>query len=137
MIKNPFVKKVIPVEGQQWIPLLKKNGYTDATITTAASKIEKMDPQLQEALVRWDRIGALPDRVIEGFTVAGLMENAGMHPIGAFLMMDWLLREPDEAKYALAQPVDKLEISQEIVNKIEESEVSDYPEEAELSLEKE
>lgn len=137
MFKNPFFRTPWPVEGERWLPMLKRNGYSDAAAASAAPKIEKMDPQLQNDLLRWDKIGDLPDREIEGFTVAGLVENLGMHPIGAFLMMDWLLREPDEAKYALAQPVTKLEISQAVLKRIAESEDVDVPEDTEYNLEQE
>ena len=92
MFKNPFFRIPKPTEGEQWLPLLKRNGYSDAAAASAAPKIEKMDPQLQNDLLRWDKIGAFPDREIEGFTVSGLVEHAEMHPIDAFLMMDWLLR---------------------------------------------
>ena len=135
MFKNPFFRIPRPVEGDQWLPLLKRNGYSDAAAASAAPKINKMDPQLQNDLLRWDKIGDYPDREIEGFTVSGLVENVGMHPIGAFLMMDWLLREPDEAKYALAQPLTKLEISQAALKSIAESEDTDTPESTEENLE--
>lgn len=137
MFKNPFFRIPRPVEGDQWLPLLKRNGYSDAAAASAAPKIEKMDPQLQNDLLRWDKIGDYPDREIEGFTVAGLVENAGMHPIGAFLMMDWLLREPDEAKYALAQPLTKLEISQAALARIAESEDADLPTDSDDNSEQE
>ena len=112
-------------EGEKWLPLLEKNGYPDAAAASAAPKLERMDPELQKALLRWDKIGAFPDREIEGFTVAGLVDNVGLHPIGAFLMMDWLLREPDEAKYALAQPITTLELNETALEKISESEEMD------------
>lgn len=129
MFKNPFIKKAEPAEGEQWIPFLRRNGYSDAAVASAAPKLEHMDPDLKKSLLRWDKIGDLPDREIEGFTVAGLIEYADLHPIGAFLMMDWLLREPEEAKYALAQPVSGLEITTELLSKLEESEAKDHPDE--------
>lgn len=137
MFKNPFFRTPRPAEGEQWLPLLKRNGYSDAAAASAAPKIEKMDPQLQNDLLRWDKIGDFPNREIEGFTVAGLVENVGMHPIGAFLVLDWLLREPDEAKCVLAQPLTKLEISQAALTQIAESEDTDVPTCSEDRLEQE
>ena len=137
MFKNPFFRIPRPTEGEQWLPLLKRNGYTDAEAASAAPKIERMDAQLRNDLLRWDKIGDYPDREVEGFTVAGLVENTGMHPVGAFLMLDWLLREPDEAKYALAQPLTKLEISQTTLTRIAESEDTDIPKCSEENLEQE
>lgn len=128
MLKNPFFKIPQPTEGERWLPLLRRNGYSGAALASAAPKIERMEPQLQQDLLRWEKIGDFPDREIEGFTVAGLVENAGLHPIGAFMMMDWLLREPDEAKYALAQPFTALEIDETGQTRIEESEDADTPE---------
>ena len=128
MLKNPFFKIPQPTEGERWLPLLRRNGYSGADLASAAPKIERMEPQLQQDLLRWEKIGDFPDREIEGFTVAGLVENVGLHPIGAFLMMDWLLREPDEAKYALAQSLTTLEIDETGQTRIEESEDMDTPE---------
>ena len=125
MFKN--FKVLQPAEGARWLPLLQKNGYSGAALMPAALKIERMDPQLQQELLRWDKIGDFPDREVEGFTVSGLVENAGLHPIGAFLMMDWLLREPNEAKYALAQPLTRLEIDKTVLTRIAESEEADTP----------
>ena len=52
-------------------------------------------------------------------------------------MMDWLLREPDEAKYALAQPLTKLEISQAALARIAESEDADLPTDSDDNSEQE
>lgn len=137
MFKNPIFRIPRPLEGEQWLPLLKRNGYSDAAASSAAPKIEKMDAQLKNDLLRWDKIGDFPDKEIDGFTVAGLVENVGMHPIGAFLMMDWLLREPDAARCALAQPIAELEINQTALTRIAESEDADVPEATEDNLEQE
>jgi len=131
MFKIPFFMKAKPERGEQWLELLERNGYSEAAAASAAPKIEKMDPTLRQELLRWDRYGILPDREIEGFTVEGLTKNAGMHTIGAFLVLDWLLREPEEAKLALAQPVTRLEVSQEALEKTIESEAADKPDAAE------
>lgn len=137
MFKNPFFKISQPTEGERWLPLLQRNGYSGVALASVAPKIERMEPQLQQELLRWEEIGDFPDREIEGFTVAGLVENVGLHPIGAFLMMDWLLREPNEAKYALAQPLTKLEIDETALARIEESENVDVPENEEENFEQE
>ena len=86
-----------------------------------------MEPRLKEALLRWDRIGELPDYCIQGFTAQELMEHMGLHPVAAILMLDWLLREPEEAKFAIANSNDRLMISPELCQKLARIEEEDCP----------
>ena len=112
---------------RSWKKFLLKNGYSRAGAESAAPKLEKMDPRLMEALLRWDRVGELPDFPVQGFTAQELMEHLGLHPIAAILMLDWLLREPEAAKSAIANSGDRLMISPELCRKLARTEEEDQP----------
>lgn len=45
--------------------------------------------------------GTEPDLCIENYTCKGLMQEFGLSLTGALLTLDWLLREPEEAKQAI------------------------------------
>lgn len=42
-----------------------------------------------------------PADIIEGVTVQMLVEEAGLKPMNAFIAMDWLMKDPEAAKFAL------------------------------------
>lgn len=81
-------------------------GYTRPEAEQAAARIERMDPRLLEQLDQWFRTGSLPEDAYEGFTVAELVEERGFTVPAAFLYLDWVLKEPEAAKSALADMAD-------------------------------
>ena len=81
-------------------------GYTRHEAEQAAAKMEQMTPRLLEQLDLWFRTGNLPEDACEGFTVAELVEERGFAVPAAFLYLDWVIREPDAAKAALADMAD-------------------------------
>lgn len=76
-------------------------GYPDYMLTNTVAKIMAMNPELKKDFDTWFEKGILSDRIIEGYTLAKLVSDYGMNTVGAFLTMDWLVREPDFAKKAL------------------------------------
>lgn len=103
-----------------WVDFLRKNEYPEPAVFSAALKLDSMASDLQEMLLGWDRTGDMPDTEVEGFTVRELMEYKGMNEIAAVLMLDWLRRDPEEAKLALAEPVTKFCIGEEEMQKLEQ-----------------
>ena len=81
-------------------------GYTHPEAEQAAMKIERMAPWLLEQLDQWFRTGSLPEEEYEGFTVAELVDERGFTVPAAFLYLDWLMKEPEAAKLALADMAD-------------------------------
>lgn len=108
-----------------WIDFLKKNGYPDVSAVSAAAKLDVLSADLQDALLRWDKSGELPDLEAEGFTLRDLVDYNGLTEIAAFLMLDWLRREPETAKLALAEPMDRLEIGENERKQLAECEAAD------------
>jgi hypothetical protein len=71
-------------------------------------KLAKMQPQLRLAFGIWLRTRQAPTLDIEGFTFDQLANEYKMSPYGAFLTLDWLLREPQRASHALKQGYDRV-----------------------------
>lgn len=81
-------------------------GYTHPEAEQAVTRMERMDSRLLEQLDRWFLTGDLPGDVYEGFTAAELMDERGFTAPAAFLYLDWVLKEPETAKAALADMAD-------------------------------
>ena len=62
-----------------------------------ADKIENLSPVLQEAFDCWVKCNIEPSFSIKGYSYSSLIETYNMKPIGAFLTLDWLIKEPEEA----------------------------------------
>ena len=62
----------------------------------------------------------IPDEQVENVTVQELVDNLSMEPVNAFIAVDWLTKQPEEAKYALMRPWHGLEIPQELLQAMAE-----------------
>ena len=85
--------------------ILKEQGYPEFMLEKTYNKIMNLQPTVANAFDQWINHGIIPDLEIEGYTYTHLVENMNMKPIGAFLTLDWLIREPERAKLALSQGV--------------------------------
>ena len=63
--------------------------------------IQKTNPVILNAFEAFITDGVEPDLCIENYTCKGLMQKFGLSLTGALLTLDWLLREPEEAKQAI------------------------------------
>lgn len=113
------------LESNQWVDLLKRNDYPEVTICSAISKLENLSDDLKKDLLHWDKTGELPNIEVEDFTVQELIEYYGLHEIAAILMLDWLRREPNEAKIALAQPISIVHIEDNEIELLKQCEKLD------------
>jgi len=80
-----------------------KHDYTSEQLKYLFGKLRTMDPQLRRDFLKWIFTGNYPETEIENVTVPLLVEKAGFKPINAFLIMDWLKKEPQTAKYMLTR----------------------------------
>jgi len=69
--------------------------------------VMKMDPQVRRRTFKFLQTGEIEDTEIEGYSIQKLTET-GMNPLGAFLMQDWLLRNPEEAMRAMKRRHDSI-----------------------------
>ena len=79
------------------IELLKKQGYHSFMLDKTATKIENLSQPLKEAFSMWVDCGIEPSFSIKGYSYQTLIEKFDMKPIGAFLTLDWIIREPEKA----------------------------------------
>lgn len=116
-------------EIQTWRKVLLNQGYSTIGAESAAGRIVSMDSGLKEKYIQWLESGVLPAIEIEGFDLVGLMDSLGMTETAAFLALDWLLREPEQAKFSLAEPVDRVIISKEAIEAVDKAETMDVDKE--------
>lgn len=83
------------------IDLLNEENYPAHMIENTINKLENLQPVISLAFTDWVFDGLFPSIVIEGYSYTILTNEYGMKPIGAFLTLDWLTRDPDKAVKAL------------------------------------
>lgn len=68
-------------------------------------KIEQFSPIIKDSFQKWAKTGKSSDTAIEGYCFDDLVKKYGMKPVGAFITLDWLIREPEKAKASLAKGI--------------------------------
>ncbi|MGE5653141.1 MAG: hypothetical protein ACM3ZQ_02580 [Bacillota bacterium] len=81
--------------------LMTEFSYPARGAALVAEKLMKLHPELEAQFVIWWHNGSLPRVTVEEYTVERLMHEHSMNPIAAMLTLDWLLREPEQAKASL------------------------------------
>lgn len=82
--------------------------YTEGNIEKIIEKIENLTPELRMGLEKFIETGDLPETEVEGWTVKKLKEERGMNEVASILTLDWLGREPKEAKETLEKGFDHI-----------------------------
>lgn len=80
--------------------------YKGEHLEDVVSKIESMDADLREKVEKFLETGEVEDMEVEGYTAEKLISDWGMLELAAYLTLDWLRREPEEAKRALEHGFD-------------------------------
>lgn len=82
--------------------LLVQRGYTEHNAALVAQEIPNLHPSLMPLWEQWvARPESCGDYAAEGYSVKGLMEQHRMTYPAALLTIDWLLKEPENAKASL------------------------------------
>ena len=89
------------MERTEIIKLLKEEGYPEFMLEKTADKIVAFAPVLAVAFEEFSSVGTSPQITVEGYSFEKLVDEFNMNPIGAFITLDWLIREPENAKNAL------------------------------------
>lgn len=76
-------------------------GYSDRGAQIVAAKLAVLHPELAGAAEEWWAGKALPQIILQGYTVERLSSERGLSPVAAILTLDWLFRDPVAAKKAL------------------------------------
>lgn len=88
--------------------LIFEFGYPEEGAKLVAEKLAACQPEIKEAFLKWWDEGQLGTIEVEGYTLQKLMEKHSLKPIAAFLTLDWLAREPEKARAALARGHDRI-----------------------------
>lgn len=80
---------------------LVEEQYPEFMIEKTVDKIEAFSPVVANAFCSWCKRKEQINLVVEGFSFNDLISKWGMNPVGAFITLDWLIREPEKAKKAL------------------------------------
>ena len=88
--------------------LVSEFGYSPASADTTARDLIGCSPDVWEAFSRWWQTGDFGPLEVEGFSAAQLVRDHGLLAPGAFLMLDWLLKNPNAAKAALTRGHDSV-----------------------------
>lgn len=90
-------------------------GCNKATAEGLTKKIAAIDASLKPDFKKFWEIGSLTCSVERGeYNFALLIERWNMTPIGAFMTLDWLIREPEEADKSLRRGYDKIIFKEDV-----------------------
>lgn len=81
--------------------LVENYDYPIYMVEKTIDKIEKLDPEIYQEFENWFQDRKESNLLVEGYSVKLLIDKYKMNEVGAFLTLDWLKREPEEAKKAL------------------------------------
>lgn len=89
------------MKDDQLIKLLKEEGYPSHMIEDTLLKLKRLSSPIDKSFENWCTTGILPQNCVGGYTFKKLTHDYKMKPVGAFLTLDWLIREPEKACAAL------------------------------------
>lgn len=72
------------------------------------AKIESWNDDLKESLYQWLLNDIIPEIACSEYSVRRLMVDKGMKVVAALMTIDWLRREPENAKKTLKRGVDRI-----------------------------
>ena len=85
--------------------LLIENGYPARMIDKTVEKIEQFQPEIRGSFNDWVSSGVEPDIEIQGYSFSQLRRDYGMKAIGAFITLDWLIRDSGSATRSLKRGI--------------------------------
>lgn len=87
------------------IKLLKEENYPAHMVDVTIAKLNKLQPIVLDNFEAWLNERKLPNFEIEGYSYSVLVNDYGMKPVGAFLTLDWLCRDPQKASLSLKKGI--------------------------------
>lgn len=83
------------------------NDYTqEHTLGVTLEDIEKLSNTLRSEFEKFLETDELPKIEVQGWSLKRLTQEKSLHPVGAFLMLDWLQKEPEKAIRSLERGFD-------------------------------
>lgn len=93
------------IEKSKIIEILKSEGYPEFMHENTYQKITRFHELIASSFVSWIENNETPDISVEGYSYEFLVNKMKMQPIGAFITLDWLTRDPVVAKAALEKGI--------------------------------
>ena len=93
--------------------------YSESKAISSINVLRKADPQILAAFISWFYTGEYPEKPLYGIDVRALSQYRNLDPVVTFITVDWVAREPKEARRALSRSHDSInavEISSELEN---------------------
>lgn len=83
--------------------IISRTGCSSQEAARAAAKLKTLSPELVPHLKAWLKDESYTfSKDYGGYSLKNLMDDFGMTFTGAILTLDWLIREPEKAREALA-----------------------------------
>jgi len=93
------------MDKQKLHQLLIDFGYPSHMIEQTIEKINRFQPKIKKAFEGWVANGKEPDIEVHGYAFSQLRKDYGMKAIGAFITLDWLVRDPENAIKSLKRGI--------------------------------
>lgn len=93
------------IEKNKILELLKDENYPEFMYENTYQKISRFHDTVAASFASWIEHGKNPDITVEGYSYDFLTKRMNMQPVGAFITLDWLIREPERAKNALKKGI--------------------------------
>ena len=98
---NSASKAYRRIEILEW--LMSEYEFAPEHAEAIATRLLNSGPALRGAFLRWWVTGKIEEIEVGGYTLRGLVQEQGMHPVGALLTLSLLMIDPDVARLALAR----------------------------------
>lgn len=88
-----------------YLDLLENKGYHGADAEMMSRELSRIDKRFNSAVEAWLQTGVETEYEISGVKLSDLVREFKMTYAAAILTMDWVLREPEEAKEAIRRGI--------------------------------
>ncbi len=88
--------------------LVETHGYPRHAAEVVAADLMELSPPVAAAFLAWWSSGVVHGVTVEGYTVDCLQVKFGMHPVAAYLTLEWLVQEPEQALAVLRHGLDRI-----------------------------
>ncbi|MBU0975535.1 MAG: hypothetical protein ABIE03_06620 [Patescibacteria group bacterium] len=82
--------------------------YEGRNLEVLMREVEMLTPVIKNGLVEFLESEVVPDIEVEGYSLEKLVSEHQMNVLAAFLTLDWLRKEPEEAKKSLLRGHDAI-----------------------------
>lgn len=81
--------------------IVSEQDFSEHEIIHLYKAVRRLDKEILNYFIDWANGAPFPDITIENFDFPYLINEYGLNPINAFIVMSWLKEDPRAAKYAL------------------------------------